>query len=337
MAWNTWRRQNPSVHPNLSGATLGVAKLFGANFRGTKLSRCDLRQANLYNADLYSADLSYCDLREAKLYNTNLRQARMNHANLWRANLRGANLYRTNLRNANLSESNLNQATLVQTNLAKANLARSKVYGISAWRLNLANTLQHDLIITLPHEPTITVDNLEVAQFIYLLLHNEKIRETIDSITTKAVLILGRFTRKRKMILDSIRNELRNYDYIPILFDFKKSSTRGLLETVSTLAHMSRFIIADITEPRAIPQELERIVPHLPSVPVQPLLERSSTEYGMFESLRDYPWVLKVQRYTDQDDLLSSIAKKIILPAEAMVTVIQEKRKIIERGLTTGD
>jgi hypothetical protein len=32
---------------------------------------------------------------------------------------------------------------------------------------------------------------LEVAQFIYLLLHNEKIREVIDTIGKKGVLILN--------------------------------------------------------------------------------------------------------------------------------------------------
>src|SRR5215207_2029801 len=33
-------------------------------------------------------------------------------------------------------------------------------------------------------EPEITVDNIEVAQFVYLLLHNEKIRDVIDTITS---------------------------------------------------------------------------------------------------------------------------------------------------------
>ena len=33
----------------------------------------------------------------------------------------------------------------------------------------------------------ITIDNLEVAQFVYLLLHNEKIREVIDTIGQECV------------------------------------------------------------------------------------------------------------------------------------------------------
>ena len=45
------------------------------------------------------------------------------------------------------------------------------------------------MIITYENEPAITVDNIEVAQFIYLLLHNEKIRDVIDTIGKKGVLL----------------------------------------------------------------------------------------------------------------------------------------------------
>src|SRR5262249_53715738 len=61
------------------------------------------------------------------------------------------------------------------------------------------------LVITRDDEPTVTVDNIEVAQFIYLMLHNQKIRDVIDTITSKAVLILGRFTDERKAVLDALR------------------------------------------------------------------------------------------------------------------------------------
>ena len=66
------------------------------------------------------------------------------------------------------------------------------------------------------------MDNLEVAQFIYLLLNNAKIREVIDTITSKVVLILGRFTPERKVVLDALREELQKRDYVPVLFDFDK-------------------------------------------------------------------------------------------------------------------
>src|ERR1700722_12613295 len=54
-----------------------------------------------------------------------------------------------------------------------------------------------DLVITDRGEPDVTVDNIEVAQFVYLLLHNEKIRDVIDTVGRKGVLLLGRFTEGR--------------------------------------------------------------------------------------------------------------------------------------------
>ena len=63
---------------------------------------------------------------------------------------------------------------------------------------------------------------------------------------------------------------------------------RGTLrKTVSLLARMARFIIADLTDPSSIPKELEAIVPHL-AVPVQPLLEGSSRPYAMFKDYWKY-------------------------------------------------
>ncbi len=174
-------------------------------------------------------------------------------------------------------------------------------------------------------ESPIQVDNLEVAQFIYLLLNNQKIRSVIDTITSKVVLILGRFTPERKVVLDAIRDELRKRDYLPVLFDFEKPASRNLTETVSTLAHMARFVIADITDAKSIPQELMAIVPNMPSVPVQPLLLASQQEYGMFEHFRNFPWVLEEVLYDDQQTLLAELSGKVIAPAEAKAKELAKK------------
>ena len=50
---------------------------------------------------------------------------------------------------------------------------------------------------------------------ICLLLHNEKIRDVIDTVTSKAVLILVALPDERKAVLDAIREELRRRDYLP--------------------------------------------------------------------------------------------------------------------------
>jgi uncharacterized protein YjbI with pentapeptide repeats len=306
---------------NLARADLTAAHLTGAHLTGADLFRAGLSEANLSRANLARANLSRADLSEANLSRADLSEADLTgahllRANLSRAHLAQANLLETHFLGANLSEAGLQGAILVETNLEEANLTRCRVYGISVWNINLRGAQQSDLIITRGHESMITVDNVEVAQFIYLLLHNEKIREVIDTITSKAVLILGRFTPDRKAVLDAMREELRHRNYLPIVFDFEKPASRDLTETISTLAHMARFITADLTEAKSIPQELERIIPDLPSVPVQPVLQASADEYSMFEHFTRYPWVLETYRYKSLEEVIAALAEKVIAPAE---------------------
>jgi uncharacterized protein YjbI with pentapeptide repeats len=310
------------LHANFSLAKLLNVNLSHAALTGANFSRADLREANLkhaalYYADFSSADLTGADLSQAILKGADFSDANLSAANLSAADLTDATLVGTNLSGANLQEATLIGARIILANLEYANLANCAVYGISSWDVQLNNqTQQTGLIISKGGDPLITLDNLEVAQFIHLLLNNQKIRAVIDTITSKAVLILGSFKLERKAVLDAIREELRRRNYLPILFDFEKPANRDLTETISTLAHMARFIIADITEAKSIPQELERIVPSLPSVPVQPLLHISASEYGMFEHFTAYPWVLKTYQYDSLEEVIAALTEKIIVPAE---------------------
>jgi uncharacterized protein YjbI with pentapeptide repeats len=116
---------------------------------------------------------------------------------------------------ANLSGANLSRARLAGTDLTGADLTGCRIYGVSAWDLKLESAKRQNLVITVKGvkgEPEIHVDNIEVAQFIYLLLQNEKIRYIIDTTTSKVVLNLGRFTNERKAVLDALREELRKRD-----------------------------------------------------------------------------------------------------------------------------
>ena len=223
-------------------------RIFGINLRRAKLGGANLDRVMLRKLDLREADFTKADLEYANLMGANL-----SHADLSEANLSGANLMGTNLSHANLSGAKLIGANLSNANLREAQLTGSFVYATSAWNVTLEKTTQLNLIITRQDEPLITVDNLEVAQFIYLLLNNQKIRDVIDTIAKKVVLILGRFTPERKVILDTLRDELRKQNYLPVLFDFEKPASRDTTETVRTLAHLARFIIADLTDPGSIP------------------------------------------------------------------------------------
>ena len=305
---------------NLRGANLRHATMNSARLPGAKLGNAILSHAFLYGADLSGAELRNADLSFANLHRANLSAADLRQANLSRALLSNANLS-----HADLGEANLREATLVETDLTGATLERCSIYGISAWNVQVAGAMQNNLIITRFGEPVISVDNLKVAQFIYLLLNNAEIRAVIDTLTSKTVLILGRFTEERKQVLLRIQEELRRRNYLPILFDFEGPASRDITETVRILASMARFVIADLSEPRSIPQELMAIVPSMPSVPVQPILLRSEREYGMYEHFTRYPWVLPIQTYHRVEDLLASLADEVIAPAEAMATKLQKR------------
>ncbi|MBX3306972.1 MAG: pentapeptide repeat-containing protein [Nitrospira sp.] len=301
---------------NLCEAYLLFASLFEASLEGANLERTDLRKANLQRANLRNATLCEANLSQATLFGAYLGYSNLSRAFLSGAFLTGADLSEANLSGADLAGANLERSILVKTTCNKATFTGCYIHGISAWDLRLEEAQQTNLVITPSGEPEITVDQLEVAQFIYLLLNNQRIRQVIDTITSKVVLILGRFTPERVKVLEAIRENLRNLDYLPVLFNFDKPETRDITETVSTLAHMARFVIADITDAKSIPQELMAIVPNLPSVAVQPLLLASQREYGMFEHFKRFPWVLDTVLYQDQETLLRSLESTVILPAE---------------------
>jgi len=334
------------IEADLRHADLKSADLSGSNLCNANLSNADLRNAHLYRADFSKANLSNADLRNAKILETNLLYANLSNANLKKAfladsNLVGAdlsnvdltdaclrysNLSFANLSYANLSNVEFDRAILNNTDFSRASLINCSIYGIASWDVKLDKTIQKDLRIVPTTELVLIVDNLEVAQFIYLLLHNEKIRHIIDTITTKVVLILGRFTSKRKAILEAIRKELRKYDYVPVLFDFEKPVSKDTQETITTLAHLAKFVIADITSPKSIPQELVSIVENLPSLPVQPLLMSGKRPWGMYDHIKRYPWVLPIHRYRDIDDLIISLREKIIALIESKVLEVRNKQ-----------
>src|SRR6266487_3067502 len=189
--WNRWREKHPEIQPDLGGA-------------------------NLSNADFSKVNLSGAYLGRTNFHRTKLAQA----------NLSKAILKRANLTEANLTETDFGRAILTQANLSRANMTGCFIYAVSAWDVKLEKTIQLNLVITRSKQPPITVDNIEVAQFIYLLVDNPKIRDAIDAIAKKAVLILGRFTPERKAVLDALKETLRAYGYLPILFDFDKPSSQ---------------------------------------------------------------------------------------------------------------
>ena len=75
-----------------------------------------------------------------------------------------------------LSEVDLTHSALVKTDLKGATLTGCRIYGISVWGTKLEGAKQWNLNISDANEPAIMMDNLEVAQFVYLLLNHRTLR-----------------------------------------------------------------------------------------------------------------------------------------------------------------
>jgi hypothetical protein len=318
-AWNQWRQENVGLRPDLRGVNLSGQNLSGADLRGANLRGANLKWSDLRGANLRGANLSYANLSWSTLSRTDFTCANLLGADLTGANLSGANLSGTDLREATLKEANLWCAQLSGSNLECADLTGCLIYGLSAWNLKLEGAIQSNLIITPANEMTITVDNLEVAQFLGLLLQSQTISSTIHHISSQIVLILGDFQRPERVnILNAIRDCLRRHEYLPVVFDFQKQGGRDLTPKILRAAGMAKFVIAEVSAPKTIPQELEKIVSQLPSVPVQPIIDRAAQmPYNLCESLQELSSVLKTYYYDSSKGAIAPIAENIIVHVAA--------------------
>jgi uncharacterized protein YjbI with pentapeptide repeats len=131
--WNSWREQEPSVQPDLSGADLRGADLSGMDLSGAVLALASMPKANLCGAVLRDANLAGANLDGALLCGAVLERANLAGAILTDANLSGAWAARANLAGANLG----GNADLSGADLTGANMAGTKLQGAMLSGCNL--------------------------------------------------------------------------------------------------------------------------------------------------------------------------------------------------------
>jgi uncharacterized protein YjbI with pentapeptide repeats len=310
----------------LTRANLSGASLVDANFDGAFLDEARLTDAKLHNTSLTGSDLTRAMLAGADLAYAVLTQANLSESNCDRANLQGTLLYASNFSRASLRGATLLNAVAIQTDFTGADLTGCRVYGMSAWDVKLDQATQTKLVIT-REEPHVHVDDLEVAHFIYLLLHRQKLRSVLTTLGEKTVLILGRFT-ERKALLEGIADKVRSLGYLPIVFDFDRPTDRDLTETVKVLAGLSLFVVADITNPRSVPLELQATVPDY-MVPFVTLVERGQPVFGMFDDLpRKYDWALPLLEYNSAESLLAAFENKVVAPALEKLAEVRRRKAL---------
>jgi uncharacterized protein YjbI with pentapeptide repeats len=332
---------------NLVSAYLGRTFLSGARFVEADLSwsqfmeadgrLANFERANLSNAEFTDANLSQSSFKGANLNKTNFTFVTFHMADLSGADLReailyGSDLWRTNLSGTNLQGAELRNATFVETNLNDADLSGSSVYGSSVWEIQGQPKAQLNLNIANAFSPPILVDDIEVAQFIYLLLNHQKLRKVINAVTQKGVLILGRFGNGGRELLQVIAERLREMTYLPIIFDFDRPEDRDYTETVMTLAGLSRFVIVDLSGP-STPQELYATVPHL-EIPFVSIVNASAENraHAMWVDFRKYHWFIGPPlEFRTAEEIVKMLPNKIIARAENKYQDIKMRGKADDR------
>lgn len=345
---------------NLNGCRLGFATINNTNLRGAQLRETLINQSSITNSDLADADLTQASMSAIRCVNTNFADADLSRALLHSSKLFACIFDGADMENAlldgalvagcsfrqcamtsarvtgadmsgcNLTGADLSSAHFAHTNLRSANLSGARIYGVNCWDVTITNdTVQQDLIISLPGEPTISVDDIRVAQFLHLILNNENLRTVIDTVGQKAVLILGRFGDGGVEVLKGVASALRDNGYIPMLFDFSRPADKSWTDTIRTLAGLARFVIADLSGP-SVPQELYATVPHI-KIPFVPIIQSDHQVYSMFADLLEYDWVLRpVIKFDSVDALITDLPKFIIEPVELRIA---ERRGRLEEIL----
>ena len=309
---------------NFKGAQLKEAKLFNCEFMGADLENANLKyvnclfsnftkatlnNVNFSSADLINTTMINCNCIKARFINVSMVQNLAGGSDFSFSDFTGSKIIMTNLVDCNLQKTKfvdcyLNGSNLSRSNLNNSIIKSSTIYGVSTWDTSTEGSLQENLTITNHYNDSpLTVDDLEIANFIYLISNNLKVANAIDNISTKVVLILGRFTPERLEILKYIKSVLNRKNYVPILFDFEKPNRKDLTETVGLIGRMSKFVVADLTDAKSIPQELSELIPNNPSLTIYPIVSKEHREYSMFEHWVRYPWVKKVLKYDKKSEL----------------------------------
>jgi uncharacterized protein YjbI with pentapeptide repeats len=343
-ALNEWvaNRRKPSfrkvswqgrIHPmDLSGADLKQINLGTADLRKCTFDRADMRGSSFKAAMFNESSFKQADLRNARMMYADFRNADLSECDLRGADLTGANLTDATFVGARLQGANLEYAQVVKSDLRDADLSECRVYGAGVWNVQLSEkTRQDDLVVQQPYGnlPEITVDGSDVAQFVHLFLDPEKIFDIMSTTTDKLVLILGRFSESRKQVLDEIRSRLPDHDQVGVIFDFEFLEQRTMLETVLTLAQMSRFTIADLTDAKLVVHEVQAILERLSGQIVQPIHSTDGEDIPALRRIGDESRnvYLPTVTYESAEDLTGRLPTEILPTVDRAIIELESRDK----------
>ncbi len=271
--WNAWRAQNKQP------VVLSAPQWYDSPGRGgvqlKGLNRLDFSGMNLSGVLVQRAFAEGLNLRDSIFEDAHFEEGDFSRANFSGATFRNTKFNKTILTGAvfdgaTFVNCSLNRVNLVEASFRVKEITETVVYGLSAWDMAVdEESKQSKLVIEKTYDlysdliaqgkVPMTVDDIELAQFIHYLSNHKKMRDTINVLTDRGVLLLGRFKNGGLERLYTLREFLQGKRYMPMIFDFERPASSSLIDTVVTMAGLAKFIVADLSGP-SVGQELTAIL-----------------------------------------------------------------------------
>jgi uncharacterized protein YjbI with pentapeptide repeats len=223
----------------------------------------------------------------------------------------------TNLGGARLSQCELSRALVMNCNLAQAILTESRVDDAVFAGSKHEGIVTANLALTPSDEAAILVDDLEMVNLMEALLREPRWRELITRSSLRIALVIGRFPQWRRPHLDALREELRRSEYAPLAIDLEKPVGPKLRSVIANLAHLAKFVIADLAGSRAFAKELQPFSFSLRELPLQ-IVMPDGEEPPELPGL----WAIEPHRYRDTEHLVEIFEKEILQPLERKLTAV---------------
>ena len=167
------------------------------------------------------------------------------------------------------------------------------------------------------------VDDIELAQFVYYLSNHKKMRDALNILNDKGVLLLGRFKDGRLERLYRMRDSFEGKGYRAMMFDFARPDNLSLTETVVATAGWSKFVVADLSGSSVL-AELESIFTEIK----KPVLAFGDP-YALFPDLADQTRVIRIE--DNNTSVVAALEKRVPeiekLHAERLLQLAQRYSK----------
>lgn len=352
--WNEWRKANPQIEPDLSESF--IYPHFARKEKDKQLRKGDITSSdpknpfnffrtNFYKSSFESAIFPGADMRECYLYESDFSAAGFPGADFSGSMIRKAYCRGTDFSNAKFVDCVLNNSTFIGVNFSGALIEGCNVYGVSAWEIFMDDkTIQKELFLHRDNfsrknlaqtgdNPSL-VDDIALAQFLYFISQENGFGKSLKQLNKRTVLLLGKFKEGGLELLKSVGEMLRQRNYIPMIFDFDPSEHTNLIENVTTMAGLSRFVLANL-EGNSVPAELAKVTSNYRN----PLIgwihdDKHKAVYAMF---KDVAALENVQyfTYTNKNNLERQL-DKVISKAEQYIQMLSRHSSVANNKLEEG-